>query len=182
MNQVAELFRRPRTMLNMLYFSGDHHFFQKSHGDNISLWPVQKKFSFIGRGGKIWYRGGNISKIINQESHRDASTWVLRQGAFRNVAISDVKQCSTLWTHTCSNPYQFINAVVYKFKNVDIQLNKRLDKTLQSFCYKTFQKLCPEHIFGTTNVTPRRILVLLNRYGCPNIEPRFFKTRFVRRP
>ena len=30
MRQVAELFRRPRAMLKILYFSGDHHFFQKS--------------------------------------------------------------------------------------------------------------------------------------------------------
>ena len=35
MNQVAELFRRPTTMLEILYFSGDHQLFQKSPGIKI---------------------------------------------------------------------------------------------------------------------------------------------------
>ena len=35
MIQVAELFRRPRTMLKILYFSGDQKFFQKSPGINF---------------------------------------------------------------------------------------------------------------------------------------------------
>ena len=32
MSQIAELFRRPRTMLKIFYFSGDHQFFQKLLG------------------------------------------------------------------------------------------------------------------------------------------------------
>ena len=32
------------------------------------------------------------------------------------------------------------------------------------------------------SVTPRPICVLLNRYGRPRIEPKFFRTRFVKRP
>ena len=30
------------------------------------------------------------------------------------------------------------------------------------------------------SVVPRRIFASLNRYGRPNIEPKFFKTRFVK--
>ena len=33
---------------------------------------------------------------------------------------------------------------------------------------------------GLTSVVPRRIFVPLNQYGCPKIEPKFFRERFVK--
>ena len=35
---------------------------------------------------------------------------------------------------------------------------------------------------GLTSVVPRHVSVLLNRYGRPKIEPKFFRTRFVKIP
>ena len=34
---------------------------------------------------------------------------------------------------------------------------------------------------GLTSVLSRHIFVLFNRYGRPKIEPKFFRTRFVKR-
>ena len=69
-SHVAELVRRPRTMLKMLYFGGSYQFFQISPGIK-SLYDRGKKL--IGRRDIIWVRGGNFSKFIDQGSHRDAS-------------------------------------------------------------------------------------------------------------
>ena len=47
MSQVAELFRRPRTMLKKLYFSGDHQFFQKSPGIKFIYDLGRKRFHLL---------------------------------------------------------------------------------------------------------------------------------------
>ena len=64
LSQIAELARRPRIMLKILYFSGNHQFFFT--GVKVSLWPGRKTCSFIGRGSIIWGRGGNFFQDIYQ--------------------------------------------------------------------------------------------------------------------
>ena len=85
MRQVAELFQRPRTMLKILYFSGDHHFFQKWQRINF-LYHRGRELSIYGElsiycwGGIIWDRKDTFSKIINRRGHRGASdqgTWTM---------------------------------------------------------------------------------------------------------
>ena len=44
MSQVAELLRRPRTMLKILYFSGDQKYFQKSPRINFLYDRSKKRF------------------------------------------------------------------------------------------------------------------------------------------
>ena len=46
MNQGAELFRRPRTMLKIFYFSGDNQIFQKSPGIKF-LYDQGKKHFYL---------------------------------------------------------------------------------------------------------------------------------------
>ena len=72
MSQVVEFFRRPRTMLKILYFSGDHQFFQNPPGINFLMTGIAP-FSDIGRGGIIWNRGGTFKKIINPGGSRGLS-------------------------------------------------------------------------------------------------------------
>ena len=46
MSQVAELFRRPTTMLKTLYFSGNHHFYQKPPGTNFIRIGIENFFIY----------------------------------------------------------------------------------------------------------------------------------------
>ena len=80
-NQIAELVRRPRIMLKIIYFSGGHQFFQTSPGIK-SLYDRGRKFYFfISRGVIIWDRGSNFRKFIDQGSHRAHLTEALGQDA-----------------------------------------------------------------------------------------------------
>ena len=46
MSQVAELFRRPTTMLKTLYFSGNHHFYQKPPRRNFIRTGIENFFIY----------------------------------------------------------------------------------------------------------------------------------------
>ena len=61
MSQVAELFRRPRTMLKMPYFSGDHQFFQKSLGINF-LYDRARELSIYWSGRHNLGPGGHFQQ------------------------------------------------------------------------------------------------------------------------
>ena len=67
-----------------------------------------------------------------------------------------------------------------------VTLENNLFKNKHTRTWKLWIKLFLETIvfglFGATSVAPRRIFVLLNRYGRPNNEPKFFRTRLVKRP
>ena len=67
LSHIVELFQRPRTMLKILYFSGDQHSFQNSLGINFLMTGVAT-FSYTGR-------GGTFSKIIKRAGHQGASHW-----------------------------------------------------------------------------------------------------------
>lgn len=47
---------------------------------------------------------------------------------------------------------------------------------------KTFCWLCLKPFLYACSVVPRFFFVLQNKYGCPNIEPEFFRSSFVKRP
>ena len=77
MSQVVELFRRPRTMLKMLYFTGDNQFFKKLPEINLLYDLGRKLFLLLARQANL-KSGGTFRKIINRESYRDTphrSTW-----------------------------------------------------------------------------------------------------------
>ena len=47
MNQFAKLFRRPKTMLKILYLSGNHKFFQKLPGIKFLYDRDRKSFCLL---------------------------------------------------------------------------------------------------------------------------------------
>ena len=60
------------------YFQWGPRFFPKITWDKVSFWPECRTFSFIGRGGIIWDRGGTFRKITDRGSYRGTShqgTW-----------------------------------------------------------------------------------------------------------
>ena len=76
MNQVAQLLRRPRIILEILYFIGDFNF--SKHHWGLSFFMTRVIFFYLLAGGIIWDREGNFSKSIDWESHWDTShrdTW-----------------------------------------------------------------------------------------------------------
>ena len=70
MSQVTKLFRRPRTMLKILYFSQDHQFVQKSPGIKFLYDQGIKLFHLLAKEAWFFQQGDSFSKIINRGSHR----------------------------------------------------------------------------------------------------------------
>ena len=66
--------------------------------DKVSLWPGWKTYSFIGRGGINWDRGGNLIKFINRRSHRGT----LHRGTW-TVCINEV-YFLTFKLYCCTSP------------------------------------------------------------------------------
>ena len=58
--------------MEILEFSGNQQFPKNHRGWSLYMTEVED-FSFIGRGGKIWDRAGNLSKVIARGSHRGTS-------------------------------------------------------------------------------------------------------------
>ena len=69
MDQVAELFQRPRTILKILYFSGDDQFFQNSPG--IKFFMIELENFFIYWPG----RHNLISTVDNNGVHLTGALW-----------------------------------------------------------------------------------------------------------
>ena len=78
MRQVAELFRRPRTMLKILWFIGDYQFFQKSAGIKCFHDPVRKN---LGPG-----------KHVQQNFRLEKPPWKARMGNSRRKSVSFISK------------------------------------------------------------------------------------------
>ena len=72
MSQVRELFRKPRTVLKILYFSGIQEIFLKLPGIKF-LHDRERELFHLLTGSMILDRGGAFSKIIDQGSHWGSS-------------------------------------------------------------------------------------------------------------
>ena len=136
-------------------------------------WPGRHNL-VLGRKHQQNYQPGKPLGCI-QPGHLDRVHLEMQQSLMcSNVALCRPRHVAI---HITSSMQQSINSKmqIYNSRKDSIKLYKvSVTKLFKSFVLNIF--------FGTTNVIPRRILVPLNRYGCPNIEPKFFKTRFVRRP
>ena len=66
MSQVAEVFRRPRTMLKIFYSSGDHQLFQKSLGIKFLYDWVIDRFHLLTGEAQLETEGEGLF----QQNHR----------------------------------------------------------------------------------------------------------------
>ena len=82
MSQVTKLFRRPRTMLKILYFSQDHQFFQKSPGIKFLYDQGIKLFHLLAK--EAWFGAKETlsAKLSTGEATGAHLTGALRQGVY----------------------------------------------------------------------------------------------------
>ena len=88
--------------------------------------------------------------------------------------------------HTITSP-QYLLYCLFKPKPAGIyqfKVNKGNTGTISKFCSKLTIKTPDQRHRRRPGVSivPSRILVPLNQYGSPNIESKFFRARFVKRP
>ena len=88
MSQVRELFRKPRTVLKILYFSGIQEIFQKLPGIKF-LHDRERELFHLLTGSMILDRGGAFSKIIDWGRHWSSS----HQGPWTECIKTDGIYC-----------------------------------------------------------------------------------------